>query len=124
MKTKKSSHQKNGHGLAQDPIAKAAAAQKIVEAARKHLKLLKAEHKHARKAFKQAKKAAKRARKEAKAAAKLMKSKNGGRMQHQKVKSIHRRSRAKPAASRLRNSGSPVLLRENPAPSDASIATA
>jgi hypothetical protein len=70
MKAKKNGNHANGHNSAQALVAKAAATQKIADAARKHFKMLKAEFKQARKAFKQAKKAARRARKEAKAAAK------------------------------------------------------
>jgi|SRR5260221_646346 len=126
MKTKKLSNHQNGHSSPQDLIAKAVAAQKLAAAARKHLKMLKAEHKLARKAFKQAKKAAKRAGKEAKAAAKLLKSKNGARTHHQKVKPVRRRSAsaAKPATSHLRTPKRPIPLPANPAPSGVSVATA
>jgi hypothetical protein len=56
-------------------LAKAESAEKILEAARTQWRLLKVEHKQARKAFKQAKKAAKLARREARAAAKTLKRK-------------------------------------------------
>ena len=70
MKTKKTANHSNGHNSPQALIARAAATQKIADAARKHFKMLKAEYKQARKSFKQARKAARRACKEAKAAAK------------------------------------------------------
>jgi len=56
-------------------LVKADSAGKIFEAARTQWRLLKSEHKQARKAFKQAKKAFKLARREAKAAAKDLKRK-------------------------------------------------
>jgi hypothetical protein len=69
MKTKKakvrSSDKASRHHQPQQLIAKAAAAEKLAEAARKHWRVLKIEQKQARKAFKQAKKAAKLARKDA-----------------------------------------------------------
>jgi len=55
-------------------VAKAAAVEKLVAAAKKQLRMVKTEHKAARKAFKQAKKAARRARKEAKLAMKAGKA--------------------------------------------------
>src|SRR5438445_7921753 len=51
-------------------LVKAETAEKILDAARAQWRMMKVEHKQARKAFKQAKKAAKYARKEAKASAK------------------------------------------------------
>src|ERR1044071_1511873 len=56
-------------------LKKAESTQKIVEAARSQWRMIKLEHRQARKAFKQAKKAAKCARKEAKAAARNLKEK-------------------------------------------------
>jgi len=76
MTTKKSSHKQNGKVVSTESLlAKAAATKKLAKAARDHLKLVKAEHKQARKAFRQAKKAARRARKEAKAALKMLNGK-------------------------------------------------
>jgi len=77
MTTKKSTHHKhNGKVVSTESLlAKAAATKKLAKAARDHLKLVKAEHKQARKAFKQAKKAARRARKEVKAALKMLNGK-------------------------------------------------
>jgi hypothetical protein len=60
-----------------DLHAVAAAAEKLVEEARKRARLAKAQFKQARKALKQAKKTAKEARKQAKAAAKALKAKAG-----------------------------------------------
>ena len=77
MKTEKSTNKHNGKISLKEILAKEAAAQKLADAARGHLKAIKLEHKHARKAFKQAKKAAKRAHKEAKIAAKAWKAKMG-----------------------------------------------
>ena len=56
-------------------LKKAESTQKIVEAARSQWRMIKLEHRQARKAFKQAKKAARCARKEAKAAARNLKEK-------------------------------------------------
>ena len=83
MNTKKakghSSNKAGGHPQPQQLIAKAAAAEKLAEAARKHWRLLKMEQKQARKVFKQAKKAAKLARKDSRAALKSLKdSQNRG----------------------------------------------
>jgi len=76
MKTKKakgrSSDKASRHHQPQQLIAKAAAAEKLAEAARKHWRVLKMEQKQARKAFKQAKKAAKLARKDARTVLKLL----------------------------------------------------
>ena len=72
-------------------MARAASAEKLSKAARDHLRMLKAEHRLARKAFKQAKKAAKAARKEAKAAARLIKQ------AARPKKSAPAKSKAKPA---------------------------
>jgi len=78
MKTKKakghSSNKTSGHPQPQQLIAKAAAAEKLAEAARKHWRVLKMEQKQARKAFKQAKKAAKLARRDARTALKSLKA--------------------------------------------------
>lgn len=125
MKTKKMSNHKNGRVSAQALVAKAATAQRIAEAARKHLKRLKTEHRQARKAFKQAKKAAKRAAKEAKGAAKLLKPKNGAKTQPQNLNPIRRPRAAQtnPTVSR-KTPGAPILLQANPAPVSASAATA
>ena len=77
MKTKKakgrSSDKARSHQQPQQLIAKAAAAEKLAEAARKHWRVLKMEQKQARKAFKQAKKAAKLSRKDARTALKSLK---------------------------------------------------
>src|SRR5437879_6356984 len=78
MKTKKakghSSDKGSRHQQPQQLIAKAAAAEKLAEAARKHWRILKMEQKQARKAFKQAKKAAKLARRDARTALKSLKA--------------------------------------------------
>src|SRR5260221_6412442 len=78
MKTKKakghSSNKASGQPQPQQLIAKAAAAEKLAEAARKHWRVLKMEQKQARKAFKQAKKAAKLARRDARTALKSLKA--------------------------------------------------
>jgi hypothetical protein len=76
MKARKASNHINGDGSTTDLTAKAAAAQRIAEVARKHFKMLKAECKQARKAYKQARKAAKRARKEVEEAAQLVIARN------------------------------------------------
>ncbi len=60
MKDHKSDSNSNGSRTVNELMAKATAAKKLSDAARRHLKMLKAEHKQARKAFKQAKKAAKK----------------------------------------------------------------
>jgi len=75
MKTEKSKSNNNRHMSAKTLLAKVAVTKKLAAAAREHLRLMKLEHKQARKAFKQAKKASKIARKEAKAGAKLLKAK-------------------------------------------------
>ena len=75
MKTEKSKSNNNRHVSAKALLAKVAATKKLAAAARQHLRLIKLEHKQARKAFKQAKKAAKIARKEAKASAKSLNTK-------------------------------------------------
>jgi len=85
-KAKEHSRSKTGKQVWADHlIAKAAAAEKLVEAARRHWRVLKMEQKQSRKAFKQAKKAARLAKKEAKVAMKALKPevKNA-----QKVKSM------------------------------------
>ena len=125
MKKRKSNAQ-NGHNSAQDLIAEASRTEKIAEAARKHLKMLKAEHKQARKAFKQAKKAAKRARKEVKAAAKLLKSRNGNGKPHRSTKPAKRSSvsTAKVPSSIGRTSSPTLAIAASPAASDVLVAKA
>jgi len=96
MKTKKakghSSDKGSRHQQPQQLIAKAAAAEKLAEAARKHWRVLKTEQKQARKAFKQAKKAAKLARKDARTALKSLKS------SPKKVTAAKKAKRLKPEA--------------------------
>ncbi len=122
MKTKPLTTGQNGHKAAENLIAKAATLQRLADSARKHLKLVKAEHKQARKAFKQAKKAAKRARREASAAAKKSRSKGSARTNRQKPTAARAR-RAKPAKSRL-NDGTAIFLEQKPAQVAESVATA
>ncbi len=78
MKTKKakghSSNKASRHPQPHQLIAKAAAAEKLAEAARKHWRVMKMEQKQARKAFKQAKKAVKLARRDARTALKSLKA--------------------------------------------------
>src|SRR5262245_1620849 len=96
-KTNSSHANGNGHDSTQALVAKAAATQKIADAARKHFKMLKAEYKQARKAFRQAKKAAKRARKEAEAAQELAAQKlAAARKPRRHVKSNTRSSQVRP----------------------------
>jgi len=95
MKTKKL-HQ-NGHGP--DPFAKAAAAEKLAEIARKHRKMLKAEYKQARKSYKQAKKAAERARREADAAEIALKARQPSKRRPKT--SVATRAKARPVKNRL-----------------------
>jgi ribosomal protein L35 len=100
MKNRKMNNPSKGERAANELLAKAVAAKRLSDAARRHLKMLKAEHKQARKAFKQAKKAAKQAVKAAKAAAKRWKPKESGK-QKQKVKPTPHRipKLQKPAAA-------------------------
>jgi len=72
--------------------AKVAAAQKIIDATRKHLKMLKAERKQTRKALKQIKKAAKRARKEVELAVKSKAAKTSVKPKSPKPKRTVRKS--------------------------------
>jgi hypothetical protein len=65
MKPKKTTAAKNGKISVDALVAKAETATKLAKAAKNHMKLLKLEHRQARKAFKQARKAAKQARKQA-----------------------------------------------------------
>jgi len=75
MKTKsKKEHNGKSNISVEALVARAAAVEKLAAAAKKQLRLVKAEHKAARKAVKQAKKAARRARKEAKLAMKAGKA--------------------------------------------------
>ena len=118
MKTKKTANHSSGHNSPQTLIAKAAATQKIADAARKHFKMLKAEYKQARKSFKQAKKAARRARKEAKAAAKAFAPKRG----IQKARSMNgRNNRVVPRSARAATR-STIPLPTAPAPQIAATA--
>ena len=64
---------------AQALLARAAAAEQLANAARDHLRMIKAEHKLARKAVKQARKAAKATRKEARLIVKSMKGAQKGK---------------------------------------------
>ena len=92
MKARKSSNHVNGDGASADVTAKAAAAQKIADVARKHFKMLKAEYKQARKAYKQARKAAKRARKEAETAAHALAIAKNDASRRKAVKKIAKRA--------------------------------
>ena len=96
MKTKKakgrSRDKARSHQQPQQLIAKAAAAEKLAEAARQHWRVLKMEQKQARKAFKQAKKAAKLARKDARTALNALKD------SPKKVASAKKGKRLKPEA--------------------------
>jgi hypothetical protein len=91
MKNRKMNNRSKAERAANELMAKAVAAKRLSDAARRHLKMLKSEHKQARKAFKQAKKAAKQAVKETKAAAKQLKTKAGGK-DKKKVKPTPHRS--------------------------------
>jgi len=86
-------------------IANAAKAEKLVMAAHDHLRLVKSEHKQARKAYRQAKKHVKRMRKEAKLAAKALKSLNKNRAKPAKAKRAASKSsgarKPKPTVTRL-----------------------
>jgi len=107
MKTrnpKKKQGQLNPH--AQRLAARAAAAEKLAEATRNHLRLMKAEHKQARKAFKQAKKAAKKVRKEAKIAAKGLKAR--GKKGAKAAPKKRQTRRARPSRPKLRLTAKPV----------------
>ena len=74
MKTKRSKASPQAKKLQADElIARAAATERLMKAARRHWRTLKMEQRQARKAFKQAKKAAKLARKEAVPALKALK---------------------------------------------------
>jgi hypothetical protein len=95
-------------------LVKAESAERIFEAARHQWRLLKSEHKQARKAFKEARKAVKLARREAKSAAKELKRK-GIKLSHALRPA---RGARQPAVSLLksgkataakRNGGAPVL---------------
>jgi hypothetical protein len=88
MKTNASKTKTNGSISAEAIVARAAAAKKFADLARRRLKAIKAEHKMARKAFKQAKKVAKRARKEAKVVTKALEAKAARAAQAAKSKSI------------------------------------
>ena len=72
---KNSRPKRTGKASLRTLLAKAAATTNLAEAAREHLRGIKAEHKLARKAFRQAKKAARRAREQAEAAARKLKVK-------------------------------------------------
>jgi len=85
MKNEKSKKKENGEVSSRAILLKAAAAEKLKTAARRHLEMVKVEAKQARKAFKQAKKAAKRARKEAKVAAKMFKANGSARVAKPKL---------------------------------------
>jgi len=75
MQTKVSKPKRTGKTSLRALLAKATAATSLAEAAREHLRGIKAEHKQARKAFRQAKKAARRACKQAETAARKLKVK-------------------------------------------------
>lgn len=79
MKTTKRNQNGNGNGKSTAHLhallARVESAEKIFEAARSQWRLIKVEHKQARKAFKQARKAAKSARKEIKVAARTLRRK-------------------------------------------------
>ena len=93
MKTKSKKEHNGKSSISVDAlVAKAAAVEKLVAAAKKQLRMVKVEHKAARKAFKQAKKAARRARKEAKLAMKAGKT---------NAKKAPKRAKAKPVSARL-----------------------
>ncbi len=93
MKTKSKKEHNGKPNISVDAlVAKAAAVEKLVAAAKKQLRMVKTEHKAARKAFKQAKKAARRARKEAKLAMKAGKA---------YAKKEVKRIKAKPSSRKL-----------------------
>jgi len=115
MKTKSKKEQNGKSSISVEAlVAKAAAVEKLVAAAKKQLRMLKAEHKAARKAFKQAKKAARRARKEAKLAMKAGKANAKKDLKRIKAK----RGPAKQIASRANEPQAPQLhmVPKQPAP--------
>jgi Zn-dependent M32 family carboxypeptidase len=75
MQTKTSKPKRTSKTSLRTLLAKATSATNLLEAARQHLRGIKAEHKQARKAFRQVKKAARRACKQAEAAARKLKVK-------------------------------------------------
>ena len=106
MRTKsKKEHNGKSHVSIEALIAKAVAVEKLAAAAKKQLRLVKVEHKAARKALKQAKKAARRARKEAKLATKAAKA---------PARKMLKRAKAKVRAARL-------ITKRKPEPHGASI---
>jgi|ERR1041385_2489370 hypothetical protein len=112
MKTKRSKASPQAKKLqGNELIARAAATEKLMKAARRHWRTLKMEQRQARKAFKQAKKAAKLARKEAIPALKALK-KAGKKDSSPKKSKVHANSVAESQrATRSRpNRAAPVNM--------------
>jgi hypothetical protein len=116
MKTKHANGKHNGKTSLQDIVLKAATAQKLADAARKHFKTLKADYKAARKGFKQAKKAAKLARKELEAAKQLEASRHAARPRA-KTRHVGKRSAHLPTVTPARTAVPSVSIPLPPPPS-------
>jgi hypothetical protein len=100
---KQKTSKKNGKLSASALLARAATAKSVLDAAKKHLKQIKAEHKLARKSVKQARKASRRARKAAKLAIKEQEAMNGAKRPKKAAPAVAHARHTNGATSKPRN---------------------